>query len=475
MNKPHGLYKHFDFFICDIVCLVVAYWLAIAIRLGPSVLFVQSVYQEMLAVILIADLMVVMLLEPYKNILKRGKMVEFKMVIEYSGAIFIGIVLYMFSTKKSEDYSRIVIYTFLILELIFVYTERIAKKLHIKSKAEDVKKRRNLLLVTNSDDVYDIIPMIKEDNYNILTLSGVVITDTDRHVGNDILGIPVVSTKDGIYDYLKNHVVDEVYIGSGEPDKNEIAEHLVEMGTIVNIGIEDMLVLPNAYVTNLFGLTAVNTSISDISFKQATIKRIFDVFVGLVGSAITIVMTIFIGPIIFIADPGPIFFRQERVGRNGRHFKIWKYRSMYKDAEARKAQLMDQNEMNGLMFKMENDPRIIGSGKDGSRHGIGWFIRKFSIDEFPQFFNILVGDMSLVGTRPPTAAEVEQYESYHMSRLALRPGLTGLWQVSGRSDIVDFEEVVRLDNEYIRNFSIRNDIKIILKTFKVVLGGEGSK
>ena len=121
--------------------------------------------------------------------------------------------------------------------------------------------------------------------------------------------------------------------------------------------------------------------------------------------------------------------------------------------------------MQGLMFKMDNDPRITPIGK---------FIRKTSIDEFPQFWNILKGDMSLVGTRPPTMDEYKQYDMHHLSRLAIKPGLTGMWQVSGRSDITDFEEVVKLDNEYIRNFSLWLDAKIIIKTFGTVLGMKGS-
>ena len=126
---------------------------------------------------------------------------------------------------------------------------------------------------------------------------------------------------------------------------------------------------------------------------------------------------------------------------------------------------MKDNKMNGLMFKMDNDPRITP---------IGRFIRKTSIDEFPQFFNILKGDMSLVGTRPPTVDEYEQYDFHHKSRLAMKPGLTGMWQVSGRSEITDFEEIVRLDNEYIRNFSLSNDLKIMFKTVAVVFARKGS-
>lgn len=144
------------------------------------------------------------------------------------------------------------------------------------------------------------------------------------------------------------------------------------------------------------------------------------------------------------------------------------------DAEERKKELMKQNRVSdGLMFKMENDPRVIGSEK-GPGKGIGNFIRKTSLDEFPQFFNVLKGDMSLIGTRPPTEDEWEKYSAHHRGRMAIKPGITGLWQVSGRSNITDFDEVVRLDRKYIDEWSLVNDIKILFKTVGVVLKGEGS-
>ena len=141
------------------------------------------------------------------------------------------------------------------------------------------------------------------------------------------------------------------------------------------------------------------------------------------------------------------------------------HKTMYVDAEERKKDLMDKNEMSGLMFKMENDPRVTKVGR---------FIRKTSIDELPQFWNILKGEMSLVGTRPPTEEEFLQYEGYHRRRLSATPGLTGLWQVSGRSDTKDFEEIVAMDVEYIDNWSLKEDIKILIKTVGVVLKGKGA-
>ena len=155
------------------------------------------------------------------------------------------------------------------------------------------------------------------------------------------------------------------------------------------------------------------------------------------------------------------------MGKNGRPFKIYKFRSMYMDAEERKKELMKQNNIkDGMMFKMDDDPRII--------KGVGHFIRKTSLDEFPQFWNVLKGDMSLVGTRPPTVDEWEKYDLHHRVRLSVKPGITGMWQVSGRSEITDFEEVVKLDREYITEWKPALDMRILMKTVQVVLGKGGA-
>ena len=239
------------------------------------------------------------------------------------------------------------------------------------------------------------------------------------------------------------------------------------MGVTVHIYMEEAYhSLPNRSISNVFGYNVLTTTISPISFRQSLLKRMIDILGGLVGCVLTAIITVIIGPIIFIKSPGPIFFSQIRVGKRGRQFKIYKFRSMYMDAEERKKELMAQNQMDGLMFKMKDDPRITKVGK---------FIRKTSIDEFPQFFNVLKGDMSLVGTRPPTLDEFMQYEEHHKRRLSLKPGITGMWQVSGRSEIQNFEDVVKLDLEYIDNWSIWLDIKILLQTVLVVLMHRGAE
>ncbi|MCR4609768.1 MAG: sugar transferase [Eubacterium sp.] len=279
-------------------------------------------------------------------------------------------------------------------------------------------------------------------------------------------GIPVIYRSD-ILEYCKKNVVDEVYILAARKDTDKLSNMFISMGITVHLTLDVFIRnMPNAHVDNVNGYTVLTAGINNATIGQQLVKRAFDIVVGAIGLIFTGLITIFIAPIIKKQSPGPVFFAQERVGRNGRKFKMYKFRSMYVDAEERKKELMAQNEMKGLMFKMENDPRITP---------IGRFIRKTSLDEFPQFLNILKGDMSLVGTRPPTLDEFEKYHAHHMSRLAMRPGLTGMWQTSGRSDITDFEEIVQLDNEYIRNFSLGLDVKIILKTFGAVLGMKGSK
>lgn len=192
---------------------------------------------------------------------------------------------------------------------------------------------------------------------------------------------------------------------------------------------------------------------------QSKVKRTLDVVGSLVGLGITALVFIPIALVIKLNDPGPILFSQTRLGWMGKPFKIWKFRSMYVDAEARKKELENQNQADGKVFKMENDPRITKVGR---------ILRKTSLDELPQFWNVLKGEMSLVGTRPPTPNEVDIYEVPEWQRLDVKPGMTGEWQVNGRSSIRNFEDIIRLDLRYQQNWSLAYDLKLILKTILVV-------
>ena len=295
--------------------------------------------------------------------------------------------------------------------------------------------------------------------------------ETERR---EVRGIPVVPDEGDAYlAYATLHVVDEVFIHLDEFQKREAyLEKLIlefeNMGVVVNLSMDlfnlNKRGVKQVYKVEDYSVIAFSSRLFD--YRMVLAKRLIDIVGAIVGLAITVVVGIVLAPFLLIESPGPLVFCQNRVGVNGRIFKFYKFRSMYVDAEERKKELMAQNEMQGLMFKMENDPRITK---------VGAFIRKTSIDELPQFWNVLKGDMSLVGTRPPTVDEYQQYNYYQKRRISFRPGITGLWQVSGRSDITDFDEIVKLDLQYIDNWSIMEDFKIIFKTIAVVFRGSGAK
>ncbi|MBI4125644.1 MAG: exopolysaccharide biosynthesis polyprenyl glycosylphosphotransferase [Deltaproteobacteria bacterium] len=194
------------------------------------------------------------------------------------------------------------------------------------------------------------------------------------------------------------------------------------------------------------------------------IKRLFDFLFALVLLMLLFPLLMVLGLFVKLTSRGPVFYCDERVGQNGRLFRMYKFRTMYRDADRIKHQLLDQNEMSGPVFKMRRDPRVTP---------LGFFLRKHSLDELPQLWNILRGDMSMVGPRPPLPKEVEQYEPWHRQRLLVKPGATCLWQILGRNDIAEFDEWVRLDLHYIQNWSLRLDFKIVCRTVWAVIRGTG--
>ncbi len=291
----------------------------------------------------------------------------------------------------------------------------------------------------------------------------------------EIAGVPVVANSDNFMEWIRSSSLDEVFLnipfGIG-PQTEEYIEELESMGITVhaNIPMFERATDDDSYGNISCGVTAgypmVTFSAAEHSVTLLAVKRIFDFICGIIGSVLSAPIILLVAIPLLIESKGPLIFKQPRIGKNGRVFNIYKLRSMYVDAEARKEALMAENKMNGFMFKIDDDPRITKVGR---------FIRKTSIDELPQFWNVVKGDMSLVGTRPPTVDEFVQYESHHKRRLSMNPGITGMWQVSGRSDIQDFEEVVKLDCKYIDNWSLWLDLKILLKTVKVVLTRKGAE
>lgn len=225
--------------------------------------------------------------------------------------------------------------------------------------------------------------------------------------GKEIAGVPVVAASSDAATFICQHWVDEVLINVAEEHTypKKLYEELLEMGIVVHVNLSKIQKTSGQkqFVEKIGNYTVITTSMNYATDRQALIKRLIDIAGGLVGCILTGIIFIFVGPVIYISSPGPIFFSQTRIGQNGKPFKMYKFRSMYMDAEARKAELMSQNKMSdGRMFKLDFDPRVIGNKilPDGRKKtGIGEFIRKTSLDEFPQFWNVLNGDMSIIGVR----------------------------------------------------------------------------
>ena len=475
----NGWLKHWDFILLDFICLQLAYVFSCIVRNGMYNPYADEVYLNIGLIICMADICSVFFLEGYKGIMRRDGIQELKAVLKHVITICIFETMYLFLSRNSYGFSRIAFLIFLVSSVCILYAERMLWKTYLLKHKKVFYKKKSLLVITTSDRAEHTLKTIKSNTYNELSIAGAVLADRDDMKGRKIQDVLVVCSKESIPSYIQTKWIDGIIIDVENKEllPQKIIDTCITMGvtihkSIAEIGKNDS---GNQELERLGGFVVLTTAMRIASSRQLIIKRAMDICGAVIGLILTGILTIFVAPAIYISSPGPIFFSQIRVGKNGRRFKIYKFRSMYMDAEKRKKELMEKNQMKGFMFKMDADPRIIGSGPDGTRHGIGWFIRKTSIDEFPQFWNILKGEMSLVRTRPPTIDEWEKYEYHHRGRMAVKPGLTGMWQVSGRSDITDFEEVVHLDTDYIRTWSIRLDIKILLKTVAVVAKGQGSK
>ncbi len=461
--------KHLDFILIDLGLLLLSYTLSIVIRFRffENGIYMRDLLNQMGLFLLLIYFVVAMFTESYKNILRRDRYAEVRSVLAQLTLTYIIFILVLYFSQRSILFSRGIMIQTAAYSVVLILAGRIAWKRIIRLRLLNNENLPHMLVIADVKTAQSALKAMKKRRYNNFFISGVVISNKDMK-GEVVEDKPVVCNLDDVKEYVLTEVVDEVLINIGNQKKQtELINYLLEAGITVHISLLSTPVdLPNQTTEKIGGHLVLTTSNNTVPGWKLFLKRLMDIAGGIVGLIVCGILFLFLAPQIKKADPGPVFFGQTRVGKNGRHFKLYKFRSMYQDAEARKAELAKENQMEGFIFKMENDPRILP--------GIGKRMRDTSLDEFPQFWNVLKGDMSLVGTRPPTLDEFEQYDAHHKMRLSFKPGLTGMWQVSGRSAITDFEQIVKLDNEYIKKWGLMLDIRILWKTVGVVLKRKGS-
>ena len=452
--------KHLDFMLLDIAFLILSFFIGYSIRFINDEYVPINIYRNLIMIMVLLNMITTFFIEPYKSVLKRDNLEELKITFGFDVFNLLFISLYLFTFQLGINFSRLSIAYIYLIYFFTSYISRILLKKYIRNKAKNslINGEKSLLIICKKNDVNDVIENIEKHNYSFHHISGICFIDgnSKKTTYDNYL---LINKKD-ILNYISTNWVDDIFVAC---DYNDVPKEIMEGFCVVGIPIhlklnDDSIFVGKEKSLNKLGsynvISATNRTYDN---WQLFLKKCIDIVGGIVGSLITVLLIIIIGPIIYIKSPGNIFYVSTRVGLNGKVFKFYKFRSMVLNADDLKANLKNENRVkDGMMFKIENDPRIIP--------GIGNFIRKTSLDEFPQFFNVLKGDMSLVGTRPPTMDEWAKYTPYYRSRLSIKPGITGMWQVSGRSEITDFNEVVRLDNEYIDNWSIGLDVRLILKT-----------
>lgn len=360
--------------------------------------------------------------------------------------------------------------------VLFATAFLLAWKLAIRAAQKTVRRRgyntRALLVVGTREPAVRFIHHVEDHKDWGFQVVGCV-QGLNQPPKEECAGHPVLGRLDALLEICRHRPVDEVifalppdYMGHME----DILPRLEAQGITVRLALDYYKPRHSRMFVGCLGeedpVPVVTYHRVVLDPTQILLKRAMDLAGSVVGLALTAALFPFIALAIKLDDPGPVFFRQRRVGQNGRLFYCYKFRTMRVDAEARKAELAALNEMSGAIFKIKDDPRITRVGK---------FLRKSSLDELPQFWNVFTGEMSLVGTRPPTPDEVANYEEWQRGRICIKPGLTGLWQTSGRNAVSDFDEICRLDLSYIDNWSAWLDVKLLFKTVAMVALGVGAR
>ena len=482
INKREKL-QYAYVFALDLVTLfasVLLAWLITDGLLGRIVPYDISDWVQTICLVVVAFIMTFFFFNQRENIVTRTVGREFTLSIRFNvlmAAVYSCLMLLAKAEMLDSRYFAVAVP--LVNALMMPLTHGLLKRYLVHS--QNKSGMESLVGILSTVDHAPAVIAALRDDWSILIWGVLLVYAPAYMVSLTLDGVTVRANFDTFMDWIRRAALDEIYVDIPMDSGESFIPYLEEMesmGLTVHFRLkmldrieevccdETSAARLSRELGRCAGGNIVTMGTIELELRDMLLKRVMDIIGALVGCIISIPIIAIVAIPLKLESPGPLIFRQKRVGLNGRYFYIHKLRSMYVDAEARKQELMSRNEMSGLMFKMEDDPRITRVGR---------FIRRTSIDELPQFFDVLRGNMSLVGTRPPTVDEYKQYESHHKRRLSMKPGITGLWQISGRSNIENFEEVVKLDVQYIDHWSLWGDVKILLKTIVVVFAGRGAK
>lgn len=462
--------KIYCLILIDIIMLLIIYLVGLYIfnRIYPNKIMLSD--SDMFTIIVLLIIIIPINITSfglYEQILKTKKILDLKLSLKLIlnlvlAFIIFGSFLYFLHISLSRLF---VLYLGINTVIVFLVIKLVISKYLIKHNTRESSTKK-IIVVGYSKKGEKYISYIKKYEYLNYKLVGYISTGIEEGYNN----LKKLGELDQLTQIAKTIVIDEIAVAipiQGDKRLQFFLNECEKMGKTISLMLDfEKLSSSKVNVEMVEDIPTLKCHSVSLNESELFMKRVIDIIGSLIGMVLFGIAYIVMGLMIKIETPGPIIFKQKRVGKNGRIFEMWKFRSMGADAEARKVPLMANNEVSGHMFKITNDPRITK---------IGRFIRRTSIDELPQFWNVLKGDMSLVGTRPPTLDEVNNYDLHHHKRISITPGITGIWQISGRSDINEFEEVVKLDTEYISNWTIGLDIKIILKTVLVVFEKRGSR
>jgi exopolysaccharide biosynthesis polyprenyl glycosylphosphotransferase len=391
---------------------------------------------------------------------------EFRKVLNAAFGLTAGLAIlsYAINTELSREYLLLTMPTLAAADLSVRYARR--KRLHRRRATGECMS--NVLAVGPESAVADLVKELRRGSYHGLTVVAACVRESTRE---EVAGVPVFGGLgvDDVVEAVRGSRADTVAVlSSSELDGamlRQIAWGLEKTGTDLCVAPALLDVAgPRTTIRPIAGLTLLHVDHPQLSGPRQVLKDLFDRTAAAAALIVLAPLMTAIALAIRSAGAGPVLFTQTRVGKDGRTFKIYKFRTMVVDAEKLIAELRAKNEHDGVLFKMREDPRITR---------VGARLRKWSLDELPQLFNVLLGEMSLVGPRPALPDEAARYADLVRRRLVVRPGLTGLWQVSGRSDL-SWEESVRLDLRYVENWSFALDLQILWKTFSVIFKGAGA-